>query len=244
MKALQWHPPLSTTSNIPHTTPEPWTLTLCIMGSQITVCPPQQLKIPVVHVPHWETSFVLFSCTHTQAHTGPIQQPFSHLVYPLVPLWHCLWKHVHLVLPCLPPPAMVPITHILSPLHSLFSSFFFSSPNTLTPQGILTPLSCAPSSFSLLPRHDMLLPYSCMVNTLCWLNPHFSPPPPHPPLLHPYEWNCACQIKTIKSIKPPLFLLSLLYSLYPLFHWLAKLLSLWSSDSFMFCLSLSGSLLR
>lgn len=120
-ESLTTHPP---SSSNPHMTPAPWTLTLCIMGSQITVCPPQQLKIPVVHVSHQETSFVLFNCTNTHAHTGPIQQPLSHLVCRLLPLWHCLWKHVHLVLPCLPPLAMVPITHILSPLHSLFSSFF------------------------------------------------------------------------------------------------------------------------
>lgn len=120
-ESFSMHPPSST---IPHMTPEPWTLTLCITSSQITVCPPRQLKIPVVHVSHWETSFVLVNCTHTHAHTGPIQQPFSHLVCSFLPLWHCLWKHVHLVLPCLAPLAMVPITHILSPLHSLFSSFF------------------------------------------------------------------------------------------------------------------------
>lgn len=122
------HPLLGTTSNIPHMTPEPWTPTLCIVGSQLPVCPPQQPKIPAVHVSHWETSFVLFNCTHicTLAHTHrePIQQPSSHLVCPLVPLWHCLWNHVHLVLPCLPPLAAVPITHIMSPLHSLCSSFF------------------------------------------------------------------------------------------------------------------------
>ena len=34
---------------------------LCIMGSQITVCPPPQLRIPVVRVWHWESSFVFLT---------------------------------------------------------------------------------------------------------------------------------------------------------------------------------------
>lgn len=98
----------------------------------------------MVHVSRRETSFVLLNYTHTHicTHIEPIQQPSLHLVCPFGPLWHCLWKHVHLVLPCLPPLAVVPITHILSPLQSRFlPPFFPPSPSTYTLQGILAPLS-------------------------------------------------------------------------------------------------------
>ena len=115
--SLTMHPPLSSaTGNIPHRTPAPWTLTLCIVGSQITVCPSaraQNSSGPCF------TLGELLCIVQLHTLTEPIQQPSSHLV---CALWHCLWKHVHLALPCLPPLAVVPITHILSPLHLLFSS--------------------------------------------------------------------------------------------------------------------------
>lgn len=191
------HPPLWTTGNNPHKTPGPWTLTLCIVGSQIT-----KFQWSMFHT--GRPLFFLFHCTHTES----IQQPPSHLVCPLVPLWHCLWKHVHLVLPCLPPLAVVPITHFLrSPLRSLFSSFSLLS---IHPLALLLLVVCSPLSPMLHPP-----PPSFPTMTYSWIHCTHYTDASILPSRRPYEWSCERQMKTIKSIKPLLFFLLSVFTSSP-----------------------------
>lgn len=80
---------------------DPWPCALWVVKSQFALHGGSEFQWSVFHTGRAPLCFS-HTLTHTE-NTGPIQQPCSHLVCPLAPLWHCLWKHVHLVLPCLPP---------------------------------------------------------------------------------------------------------------------------------------------
>lgn len=151
--------------------------------------------------------------SHTHAHTGPIQQPSSHLVWPPVPLWHCLWKHVHLVLPCLPPSLDgADYPHPESTSFTLFFSLSLSvHPLALSPLGEFSP-----------PLHCVLL-HLHIEKVVLTPQPSF----------YSREWNSS----TLSKITPSSFHLYLIQLVF------CSIDCPWSSTSFMLSVFLSGSLL-
>lgn len=112
------------------------------MGSQITVCPPPQLKIPVVGVSHWESSFVFLthSCTH-RANSAALLTP---CLPPAPPLALFMKARPLSAAPSAPPPPLsldgADYPHPESTSFTLFSSLSLSVHHrALSPLGEFSP---------------------------------------------------------------------------------------------------------